>query len=40
VINWLNLFIEYHNKEITTLKWTEPNLVILLSLYIKVQNLK
>ena len=25
VINWLNLFIEYHNKEITTLKWTEPN---------------
>jgi hypothetical protein len=24
VINWLNLFIEYHNKEITTLKWTEP----------------
>jgi hypothetical protein len=25
VINWLNLFIEYHNKEITTLKWTEPS---------------
>jgi hypothetical protein len=22
--NWLNLFVDYHNKEIIDLKWTEP----------------
>ena len=24
VRNWLNLFVDYHNKEIINLKWTEP----------------
>jgi hypothetical protein len=24
VKNWLNLFTDYHNKEIIDLKWTEP----------------
>ena len=25
LLNWLNLFVDYHNKELKTLKWTEPN---------------
>ena len=28
VRNWLNLFVDYHNKEIINLKWTEPNSMI------------
>ncbi len=24
VINWLNLFVDYHNKEIKSFKWTVP----------------
>jgi hypothetical protein len=24
VINWLNLFADFHNRELKTLKWTEP----------------
>ena len=29
VRNWLNLFVDYHNKEIINLKWTEPILKVL-----------
>ena len=24
VKNWLNLFVDYHNKELVIVKWTEP----------------
>jgi hypothetical protein len=29
VKNWLNLFTDYHNKEIIDLKWTEPPMRII-----------
>jgi hypothetical protein len=29
VKNWLNLFTDYHNKEIIDLKWTEPKILLL-----------
>lgn len=24
MINWLNLFVDYHNNELKIVKWTEP----------------
>lgn len=32
VRNWLRFFVDYHNKEIKPVKWTEPNLLRLIQI--------